>query len=147
MLLAIALSLLFGIGFSTYFAILADVQLRQRQKNERRATQAQARRRARQRKLRASAAQAERERNAAEEAKKRAEGLRNSVGDSSKRLCQSLSGRHRRAQLDWPKLHTVQRLAILQAHDPNHAVSPTQTDPRGWEWYFLRGLSERTNMC
>ena len=76
LLLAIVLSLLFGIGFSTYFAILADVQLREAQKNEHRASQAQAAAQGEAEKAAASRVQAERQRNAAEEAKKRAEGLR-----------------------------------------------------------------------
>ena len=76
LMLAMVLSLLFGIGFSTYFAILADVQLREPQKNEHRATQAQAAAQGEAEKAAASRVQAKHERNAAEEAKKRAEGLR-----------------------------------------------------------------------
>ena len=78
--------------------------------------------------------------------KRRKRGLKacaSSVGDSSKRLRQepiwaTSQGPARLAEV----CSTVQRLAILRAHDPKHVVSPTQTDPRGWEWYFLRGLSE-----
>ena len=119
------------------------MQLRKAQTNERSAIQAQAAAQGEAEKAAASAAQADRERNAAEEAKKRAEGLR----ELGRRQLEAAAPRAylsdiRRAQLDWPKLQTVQRLAILQAHDPNHAVSPIQTDPRGWEWYYLRGLSE-----
>jgi serine/threonine protein kinase len=143
LLMAIALSLLCGIGFSTYFAIQADLQLRKAQKNERSAIQAQAAAQAEAEKAAESAAQAERERTAAEAAKKRAENLR----ELARRQLEEVAPRAyasdmHRAQLDWGKLNTVERLAILNAHDPNHAVSPIQTDPRGWEWYYLRGLSE-----
>jgi WD40 repeat protein/tRNA A-37 threonylcarbamoyl transferase component Bud32 len=143
LLLAIAGSLLCGVGFSTYFAIQADVQLKQAQKNERRATQAQAEAQSAAEKAAASAVQAGRERDAAEEAKKKAESLRElarrQVEEAAPR---AYLGDMRRAQLDWPRLSTVQRLDILRAHDPSRAVSSSQTDPRGWEWYYLRGLCE-----
>jgi serine/threonine protein kinase/WD40 repeat protein len=143
LLLAIAASLLCGIGFSTYFAIQADVQLKEALKNERAATKAQAAAQTEAENAAASAAQAKRERDAAEEAKKKAENLRELARRQLEQSApRAYLGDVRRAQLEWPRLNTVQRLAILQAYDPSRAASSTQRDPRAWEWYYLRGLCE-----
>ncbi|MFN0056273.1 MAG: protein kinase domain-containing protein [Planctomycetales bacterium] len=144
LLATIALSLVLGVGVSSYFAVQASTRLKQAEDNERAAELARQEARAEAASAIESAQVAQRERDAARIAKERAERLREISrrqfdGDAPRTYLQEM----RLLQLEWERQPPAIRLGILSRNDASKNLGSTVKDQRGWEWYYLRGLAEQ----
>lgn len=144
LVMTIAVSLIAGISVSSYFAVKADLSLRESQKNERIAKEATAQASIDAANAVASAKQAEIERDAAKEAQTKSERLREmarqQVEESSALpYLQDM----RMTQLKWNVESPIQRKLVLARNQPSSQSGILSRDFRGWEWYYLAGQSKQ----